>query len=86
MRPGELVWIGIRSARKGPILTQLSAVLLSGRGIEGDHYDTQRNGPRQVTLIGLEDIAPMASFLGREDIEPELLRRNFVTEALISWP
>jgi MOSC domain-containing protein YiiM len=64
------------------MLTSDSAALISGRGIEGDHYDTRQDGPRQATLIALEDIAAIASFLGKEDIPPELLRRNFVTRGI----
>jgi MOSC domain-containing protein YiiM len=82
MRPGKLVWIGLRPSRKMPVLKQNVATLVSGRGIIGDHYDTRQNGPRQVTLIATEDMAAMASFLGKEDIAPELLRRNFVTQGI----
>ena len=82
MRPGKLAWIGLRPSRKLPVLTPNSAVLISGRGVQGDHYDTRQNGPRQVTLIAIEDMAAMASFLGMEDIAPELLRRNFVTNGI----
>ena len=59
-----------------------SAVMISGRGIKGDHYDSRQNEPRQVTLIAIEDIAAIASFLGKEGIGPELLRRNFVTRGI----
>ena len=50
MRAGKLVWIGLRPSPNMPMLTPNSAVLISGRGIEGDHYDTRQNGPRQATL------------------------------------
>lgn len=59
-----------------------SAVLTASRGIEGDHYDTQRNGPRQVTIIAAEDIAAIAAFLGKESINPAMLRRNLVTRGI----
>lgn len=64
------------------MLTPDSAVLIAAHGIEEDRYQTQRNGPRQVTLIAIEDIAAIASFLGREKVAPELLRRNFVTQGI----
>jgi MOSC domain-containing protein YiiM len=64
------------------MLTPDSAALISGRGIKGDHYDTRQDGPRQATLIALEEIAAIASFLGKKDIPPELLRRNFVTHGI----
>lgn len=81
-RPGELVWIGLRPARRAPIVSQATAMLVAGKGIEGDHYQTSRDGPRQATLIASEDIQAIASFLGRETIAPELLRRNLVTRGI----
>ena len=63
--PGRLAWIGLRPAREMPMLTPNLAVMISGRGIKGDHYDTRQNGARQVTLIAFEDIAAIASFLGK---------------------
>ena len=82
MQAGELVWIGLRSKRNVAIITPSTAVLVAERGITGDHYDTQRNGPRQVTLVGIEDLASIASFLGRDHVTPEMLRRNFVTRGV----
>jgi len=79
--PGRLTWIGLRPSRKAPMLTPASALFVAGQGIEGDRYKTQRNGPRQVTLIAAEDLAAIASFMGR-DVSPELLRRNLVTSRL----
>ncbi len=64
------------------MLTPDRALLIAAHGIEGDRYRTERDGPRQVTLIGAEDIAAIASFLGREKVEPELLRRNLVTSGI----
>jgi MOSC domain-containing protein YiiM len=82
IRPGELAWIGLRPARMAPVLTPVSARLVAGRGIEADRYATRRNGARQVTLIALEDLNAIAAFLGREDISPELARRNLVTRGV----
>jgi MOSC domain-containing protein YiiM len=82
MRPGRLEWIGLRPGRRSPLLTPASAKLIAGHGLEGDHYDTQRNGPRQVTLIATEDLAVTAAFLGMSEISPELLRRNLVTRGI----
>jgi MOSC domain-containing protein YiiM len=85
MRPGHLAWIGLRPARRAPVLVQDSAILTAGRGIEGDHYDTRRNGPRQVTLIAMEDLAAIAAFLGRAALAPDLVRRNLVTRGINLW-
>jgi MOSC domain-containing protein YiiM len=82
LRPGEVTWIGLRAARLAPILSVRSAVMIAGRGIQGDHYDSRRDGPRQVTLIASEDLAAMAAFLGRADVAPELARRNLVTRGI----
>ncbi len=82
MRPGQLCWIGVRPARGTPIDVRTSAKLCAGHGIDGDRYDTNRNGPRQVTLIAAEDIAAIAAFLGLPKVAPELLRRNLVTRGI----
>ncbi|MBS0249854.1 MAG: MOSC domain-containing protein [Proteobacteria bacterium] len=80
--PGRLVWIGLRPSHKAPMLTPASALFVAEHGIDGDCYRTQRNGPRQVTLIAAEDIAAIASFMGKDDVSPELLRRNLVTRGI----
>jgi MOSC domain-containing protein YiiM len=85
MRPGQLAWIGLRPARRAPILAPDSAILTTARGIAGDHYDTRRDGPRQVTLIAMEDLAAIAAFLGRAEVAPDLVRRNLVTRGINLW-
>jgi MOSC domain-containing protein YiiM len=82
VRPGEVAWIGLRQARLGPIVSVTSAVLIAAHGIDGDHYDTRRDGPRQVSLIASEDLVAMAAFLGRAEVAPDLLRRNLVTRGI----
>lgn len=82
VRKGELVWIGLRPARHAAVIAPQSARLVVARGIEGDRYETKRNGGRQATLIASEAIAAIASYLGRECVQPELLRRNLVTRGI----
>ncbi|MGL4396944.1 MAG: MOSC domain-containing protein [Hyphomicrobium sp.] len=82
IRAGELLWIGVRPQRRASLQPLARALLVAGRGIEGDHYETRRDGARQVTLIASEDIAAIASFLGQEAVPPELLRRNLVTRGM----
>ena len=82
IRAGALVWIGLRPARHAPMITPASAELVEARGITGDRYDTKRNGTRQVTLIASEALDAIASYLGRNAIAPELLRRNLVTRGI----
>lgn len=82
VQAGELKWIGVRPIRRAPMQSLPSANLAEGHGIEGDHYETKHKGARQVTLIGIEDLTAIASFLGLKEIGPELLRRNLVTSGI----
>lgn len=82
MRPGRLVWIGLRPARHAPVIAVDHATFVAAKGIDGDRYTTTRNGGRQATLISAEDLAAIAAFLGRDVIAPELVRRNLVTQGI----
>ena len=82
LNPGTLQWIGLRPAREAPLLTPQSAILIASRGVEGDRYKTSHNGARQATLIAAESLSAIASFLGRSEVPPDLLRRNFVTAGI----
>ena len=80
-QPGKVDWIGIRAVRKSNLNTVQSVAALEGIGLEGDHYNS-KNGRRQVTLIQKEHISAVASFLGMEKINPNMLRRNIVVEGI----
>lgn len=80
--PGTLAWIGLRPSRGAAMVAPDAATLVAMRGIAGDHYQTERNGARQVTLIAAEDVAAVASFLRRAEISPDLLRRNLLTRGI----
>lgn len=80
--PGTLAWIGLRPSRGAAMVAPDTAALVAERGIIGDHYQTARNGARQVTLIAAEDVAAVASFLRRPEISPDLLRRNLLTRGV----
>ena len=82
MRPGVVIWLGIRPARLAPMLTPESIVLAPGEGVLGDHYASATQGPRQVTVIPAEHLAAIAAYLGRDSIPPELLRRNVVVRRI----
>lgn len=82
VRPGTVTWIGLRPVRRVPLTEVSSAVLIAGRGIEGDHFKSRNNGARQVTLIAAEDLAAVASFLGLEKVDPQSTRRNVVTSGI----
>jgi MOSC domain-containing protein YiiM len=82
MRPGRLVWIGLRPARRAPMLAVPEAELRPGEGLVGDRWRGAATGARQVTLVAAEDLAAIASFLGLADVAPERLRRNLVVAGM----
>jgi MOSC domain-containing protein YiiM len=82
MRPGRVVWIGVRPARREAMLAVASATAEAGKGLVGDRYRSSTNGPRQVTLIQSEDLQAIASYLGQPSIDPVLLRRNIVAQGI----
>ncbi len=79
---GELVWIGLRPAHRAPIRSVSQALLLAGRGLEGDRAAERQGGRRQVTLIQAEYLPVIASLCGRAEVVPELLRRNLVVRGI----
>ena len=81
VRPGTVVWIGIRPARRAAMRAETAAQLEAGRGLAGDRY-ANAGGARQVTLVAAESLAAIASHLGRDRVEPEALRRNIVVRGL----
>jgi MOSC domain-containing protein YiiM len=82
MSPGRVIWMGVRPARREPLVTVESMIVEAGKGIVGDRYKTSTNGPRQVTLIQGEDLDAIASYMKRESIDPGLLRRNIVVRGI----
>lgn len=78
-KPGQLEWIGIRRARHTP-MTILRSVAVNHGGLEGDHYTS--GGKRSVTLIQLEHLTAIASFLEQATVKPEMLRRNLVISGI----
>jgi MOSC domain-containing protein YiiM len=79
MRPGEVVWIGLRPGRRQDLVSVAQAELDPISGLAGDYGHSQR---RQVTLIAAEHLAAIASYLGRADVPPALLRRNIVVRGI----
>jgi MOSC domain-containing protein YiiM len=82
VRPGQLLWIGLRPKRGAAVVPASSATLKAEQGIDGDRYRTTRNGARQVTIIEKECLAAVAAYLGRESVPPELVRRNLLTQGI----
>lgn len=81
--PGKLRWIGLRTARKGPINEVEQVQALQGLGLEGDRRINGTPGSsRQVTLISEEFIGQIAHFMQMDAIDPALLRRNLVVSGI----
>lgn len=78
---GRLDWIGIRPERRAPIHVVENVNAIAGKGLLGDRYKSA-NGKRQVTLIQGEHLYAIASILGRDTIDPALLRRNLVVTGI----
>jgi MOSC domain-containing protein YiiM len=81
-RSGRLEWIGIASQRREMPNVVEEAVLNTGTGIEGEHHATGGDSDRQVTLIQAEHLPAIAVLTGREDVSPQLLRRNLVVSGI----
>jgi MOSC domain-containing protein YiiM len=78
MRPGRVVWIGLRSARRAAMVAVVNAAFDPKIGLVGDRY-LGRSGNRQVTLVAQEHLDAIGTYLGRAAVAPEDLRRNIVT-------
>ncbi len=84
-RTGTLVWIGLRSERRGPVIKVTEAVALSGLGLAGDRRTDGKmpgDSPRQVTLLQAEHVPVIASLAGLNGLEPERLRRNLLVSGI----
>jgi MOSC domain-containing protein YiiM len=78
MRAGVVTWIGLRPARRQPLIAKPFTDLDPDDGLIGDHYHSRTDQARQVTLIQAEHIAAVAGYLGTGPIAPDRLRRNIV--------
>ena len=79
---GRLEWIGLRPARRAPLQSFNHVEVITDRGLAGDHKATRAGGKRQVTLIQREHLDVVAKLLGREAVDPALLRRNLVVSGI----
>jgi MOSC domain-containing protein YiiM len=82
VRPGEVAWIGARPKRREPMIALERVLVEPGHGLAGDRYHSRTTGTRAVTLMGVEDLAAIGSFLGGGPVAPERLRRNIVTRGV----
>ncbi|MFK7767774.1 MAG: MOSC domain-containing protein [Mariniblastus sp.] len=78
---GTVCWIGMRPDRREPINVVQEAEV-DNQGLVGDRFKGPTDGPRMVTLIQKEHIDAIASILGKDEIDPALLRRNIVVSGI----
>jgi MOSC domain-containing protein YiiM len=77
-QPGRIEAILLRPARDAPAESVGAVLALAGRGLQGDRSAARSGHKRQVTLFQAEHLPLLAQWLGREAIDPALLRRNLV--------
>jgi len=81
-RNGTVEWIGVRPARREPLVVVDTVEARAGRGLTGDRFQGGATSKRQVTLIQSEHLRVIANLVGREQIDPTLLRRNIVVRGI----
>jgi MOSC domain-containing protein YiiM len=85
-RPGRLTWIGLTTARRGPIEVVDEAEAVASFGLAGDRRAERQpprpDGPRQVTIVAAEHLGVVASLLGRDEVDPVRVRRNLVVAGI----
>ncbi len=79
---GRVEWIGIRPSRGEAMVALESVQVICGTGLEADRFKGRAGSPRQVTLIQQEHLGVIAACLGRESVDPALLRRNIVVSGI----
>ena len=82
MRPGRVMWIGLRPLRRAPVEVVEAAMLDPEQGLIGDHYSSRTGGARHVTLIQAEHLGAIAAHLGLDSVSPDDLRRNVVVAGI----
>ena len=79
---GVVRWIGIRPKTRHP-MEVLDNTFANIGGLTGDRaYKPNSVGKRQVTLIQEEHLQAVASFLGKDSIDPAMIRRNIVVKGI----
>ena len=81
-QPGTVTWIGLRPAKRQPMLEVPEAFARLDTGLDGDHYAGRPGSKRQVTLMQAEHLAAVGAYLGKEAVDPLLLRRNIVVRGI----
>jgi len=79
---GKIEWIGLRTTKNKEIIQVDTAEVLFDHGLVGDKSAQKTGSKRQVTLIQAEYFPILESFLHKEKILPETLRRNIVVSGI----
>jgi len=79
---GRVEWIGLRPVQREDLLVVDEVEVNIENGLVGDHFSGGPNAKRQVTLIQSEHIGVVASIMGKDSIDPNLLRRNIVVSGI----
>jgi MOSC domain-containing protein YiiM len=82
VRPGRLMWIGLRPERRAPMREVAEARLQPGSGLLGDRWRGAATGARQVSIVAAEHLRAIACYLGVASVAPARLRRNLVVEGV----
>ena len=81
-RAGRVEWIGVAEASRAAVRSVDQVEIREGTGIEGEHHARGGTSKRQVTLIQAEHLPALAALTAREQVTPELLRRNIVVSGI----
>ncbi len=83
---GHLERILLRPGRREPPIAVGDVEVIAGLGPRGDHRTADRqpdpSAKRQITLIQGEHLTAIAALVGRDRIDPALLRRNLVVTGI----
>ena len=83
---GRLKYIGVRTERRGKVLSLSEVEAREGLGLAGDHRAENRKpnpqSKRQVTLVQAEHLPAVAAVAGLDTVKPEQLRRNLVVSGV----
>jgi len=79
---GMLEWIGLRPRYRASIELVRDVPAITDHGLAGDHAGEHSGGKRQVTLIQWEHLSVIARLVGRDGIDPALLRRNLMVSGI----
>ena len=76
-------WIGVRPRRREPLMAVTEAEAVADLGLRGDHRMTKTPGSgRQVTFISREFVTRIEQHLGKNGLDPAVLRRNIVVSGI----